>query len=322
MDSTVRALVLGGSGFVGRHVCAAFAAAGAEVIAVSRTITELPGTRTIRLDLADTDPWRLGDLLAAAAPTVVVNAAGRVWGVYGDELVSSNVTLVDRVVQVACALPRPVRLIHIGSVHEYGPVPFGQPIDERTPPRPVDPYGRTKLIGSQRVLDACAAGRLDAVVLRVGNVTGPDTPAGSLLGRAAGQLAEAARNGEPAVLRLAPLRSRRDFVDVRDVARAITAAATAPVRGAVVNIGRGEAVSVRWLVHALIEASGLPARVEERADPAGNAHRGTGIDWQQIDPSAARRLLGWQPRLTLRESLRALWEACAAATGVLPRSTF
>ena len=53
MDSTVRALVLGGSGFVGRHVCAAFAAAGAEVIAVSRTITELPGTRTIRLDLAE-----------------------------------------------------------------------------------------------------------------------------------------------------------------------------------------------------------------------------------------------------------------------------
>jgi dTDP-6-deoxy-L-talose 4-dehydrogenase [NAD(P)+] len=303
-----RAVVLGGSGFLGRHICDAFVAAGDEVIAVSRRLDRVPRARVVRLDLADTNPGTLRDLLAAAAPTVVVNAAGGVWGVSEEQLVASNVTVVRHVVTAVAGLPRPTRLIQLGSVHEYGPVPVGEPITEATEPNPVDPYGRTKLIGSRHVLDA--AGYIDAAVLRVGNVTGPGAPTGSLLGRVASQLRAAAGTGEPAVLTLAPLRSKRDFVDVRDVARAVVAAATAPVRGAVVNVGRGEAVSVRWLVDTLIEASGLPARVVETADPAKGA-RGAGIEWQQIDPTTARRLLGWRPAWALTDSLRALWESAA-----------
>jgi dTDP-6-deoxy-L-talose 4-dehydrogenase [NAD(P)+] len=313
-----RAVVLGGSGFLGRHVCDAFVAAGAEVIAVSRRLDRLPGTRCVRLDVAETPPGTLRDLLAAAAPTVVVNAAGGVWGVSEEQQIASNVTLVRNVVAAVAGLPRPTRLIHLGSVHEYGPVAVGQPIDESTAPNPVDPYGRTKLIGSRHVLAACSAGRVDAAVLRVVNVTGPGAPAGSLLGRVAGQLRAAAGTGEPAVLRLAPLRALRDFVDVRDVARAVVAAATAPVCGAVVNIGRGEAVSVRWLVDTLIAASGLPARVVESVDP-GAAARGAGIEWQEIDPATAHRLLGWRARLALTDSLCALWHETRA--GLAPQST-
>jgi len=190
-----RAVVLGGSGFLGRHVCDAFVAAGAEVIAVSRRLDRLPGTRCVRLDVAETPPGTLRDLLAAAAPTVVVNAAGGVWGVSEEQQIASNVTLVRNVVAAVAGLPRPARLIHLGSVHEYGPVAVGQPIDESTAPNPVDPYGRTKLIGSRHVLAACAAGRVDAAVLRVVNVTGPGAPAGSLLGRVAGQLRAAAGTG-------------------------------------------------------------------------------------------------------------------------------
>jgi dTDP-6-deoxy-L-talose 4-dehydrogenase [NAD(P)+] len=92
------------------------------------------------------------------------------------------------------------------------------------------------------------------------------------------------------------------------------------VRGAVVNIGRGQAVSVRWLVDTLIAASGLPARVVEQAAPAAAA-RGAGIEWQQVDPSTARRLLGWRPAWALTDSVRALWEARAAAAGLGQAST-
>jgi dTDP-6-deoxy-L-talose 4-dehydrogenase [NAD(P)+] len=91
------------------------------------------------------------------------------------------------------------------------------------------------------------------------------------------------------------------------------------VRGAVLNIGRGEAVRVRWLVDTLIAASGLDARVVEQA-PATTSARGAGIDWQQIDPSAAHRRLGWQPVWALTDSVRALWAARAAAAGLQPAS--
>jgi nucleoside-diphosphate-sugar epimerase len=78
---------------------------------------------------------------------------------------------------------------------------------------------------------------------------------------------------------------------------------------------------VRWLVDTLIEASGIPARVVETAEPAGGAHRGAGIDWQQIDPTTARRLLGWRPAWELTDSLRALWESAAPRPVLASRST-
>ncbi|WP_198348195.1 NAD-dependent epimerase/dehydratase family protein [Plantactinospora sp. KBS50] len=73
-------LVLGGHGFLGRHACAALAAAGDEVIAVSRRPARLPDARSIALDLATTDQATLTGMLTAMRPRVVINAAGAVWG--------------------------------------------------------------------------------------------------------------------------------------------------------------------------------------------------------------------------------------------------
>ncbi|WP_198348196.1 NAD-dependent epimerase/dehydratase family protein [Plantactinospora sp. KBS50] len=171
-----------------------------------------------------------------------------------EELTASNVTLVRRLVAAVAELPWRPRLVHLGSVHEYGPVPAGALIREGDEPRPVSPYGRTKLLGTEAVLAAVRRGAIDATVLRVVNVSGPGTPARSLLGQVARQLyahrcRPAVANAHPgpaggpgltglattgcaapAVLRLAPLRAYRDFVDVRDIADAVCAAAAAPSR--------------------------------------------------------------------------------------------
>jgi nucleoside-diphosphate-sugar epimerase len=305
-------LVLGGTGFIGREVCAALAAAGYPVVAVSRHAAPVEAARCVALDLSTSTPDDLEALLRKECPAVVVNAAGAVWGVGPAQLVASNVALVRHLVTSLSRLPVRPRLVHLGSAHEYGPVPAGTPIRESTPTRPTSPYGRTKLRGSRQILAASRSGRIDAVVLRVVNVTGPGTPDASLLGQVAAQLAAAARERRTAVLRLAPLRARRDFVDVRDLADAVLAAARAPASGEAVNIGRGRAVSVRWLVRSLIAASGTPAEVIEEEDPHAAPGRSAGIEWQQVDPSLARVRLGWWPRRTLADSLRALWERAGA----------
>jgi nucleoside-diphosphate-sugar epimerase len=149
--------------------------------------------------------------------------------------------------------------------------------------------------------------------LRLVNVTGPATPRASLLGTVADELRSAEAAGRTAVLRLAPLRSQRDFVDVRDIADAVDAAARAPVSGHAINIGRGQAVSVRALVHRLIAASGVPAEVIEQDGPEPAGAPRSGVDWQQVDIAAARSLLDWQPGYPLAESLRALWSHVRAA---------
>ncbi|MGW4940884.1 NAD-dependent epimerase/dehydratase family protein [Actinoplanes sp. NPDC004185] len=298
------AMVLGAGGFLGRHICAAFASAGVTVVRVSRRPSAEPGGTWAALDLAGAGSRQLSRLLATYRPAIVVNAAGVVWQDDERRMEELNGTFVRRLAGVLGSSEPPARLVHLGSVHEYGPVPPGTGIVESREPRPAGAYGRTKLEGTRGVLDA-AAGGLDAVVLRVANACGPGTPPQSLLGAVAAHLArQAGAAGPPEPLRLAPLRARRDFVDVRDVAEAVLAAARAPrpdVASRVVNVARGEAVAVRYLVDRLVRLSHLPVRIEELDPPAAVR---SAIEWQQADITLARTLLGWKPRRGLDESLR------------------
>ena len=293
-------VVLGATGFVGRHVCRAFLATGARVLGISRTASDA-GFPTLPLDLSDAAPEALAAVLAAERADVVVNAAGAVWGVTDTQLREANVELTHRLIAALASLERRPRLVHLGSVHEYGQTARGIGITEDLRPEPVNPYGRSKLLGSEAVLEAARDGSVDAVVLRIVNVYGPESPRGSLLGSIAGHLAAVSRaraaGAREPVLTLSPLRAHRDFVDVRDVADAVVAAAGAVLDGTgaeqrLINIGCGKALDVRHIVDRLIALSGLEsAVVEERADPGPRGD----VEWQQVDISRAHRLLAWQP---------------------------
>jgi len=302
-------------------VCEAFAAEGADVLGVVRSEVARPlPVPLARLDVCAEPPGRLAELLRERRADVVVNAAGAVWRVTAEETRRGNVELPERLLAALSALDHRPRLVHLGSVHEYGPGAPGEALREDTAPEPVNAYGRSKLLATRAVLRAAGEGRVDGVVLRVSNVCGPWAPAGSLLGLIARHLALVLGRspGEPPVppLRLSPLRDRRDFVDVRDVADAVVAAARtgfaspdAPER--LLNIGRGEVVGVRTLVDRLIALSGLdaasvveehPAEEAPAQSPPGTARPDGG--WQQIDVGRARRLLHWRPRRPLEQSLR------------------
>ena len=296
-----RAVVLGGTGFVGRHVADAFAGAGHDVLTVARRAPAGPlRHRFTALDLGGTDPDTLARLLDAEDPVAVVDSTGSSWGLDPDRMAERctrlSALLLDALRRAAC---RP-RLVHLGSVLEYGP----QPSDPRDTPAPDTAYGRAKLAATSAVLAAADAGDVDAVVLRLVNALGPGLPATSLLGRVAAVLAPAARAGVAARVELAPLEARRDVVDVRDAAEAVLAAAGRPVTGRVLDVGRGEAVPVRTLVRLLVEVSGVPTTVVERSGPAGWR---AGTRWSCVDPAPAAAALGWRPRRDLRTAVTDFW---------------
>ncbi|GAA2766654.1 NAD-dependent epimerase/dehydratase family protein [Streptomyces paradoxus] len=292
----MRILVLGFTGYLGAHVVERLRALpGALVLGGGRS-----AAADLDVDLARVRPEQLTKVLASAAPDTVINCAGATGG--------DAVTLAEvnaRGPAVLCAALREAapaaRLVHLGSAAEYGPGTPGTPVTESAATHPVGPYGATKLAGTAAV----TASGLDAVVLRVGNPVGPGAPSSGLPGRIAALL-RASGPGPEAVLRLGDLSAHRDFVDVRDVARAAALAATAPgPLPPVLNIGGGRAVPVRDLVRGLAGLAGFRGRIEETT--AGSA-RSAPVSWQCSDIAAAERALGWRPAHTLDDALAALWE--------------
>ncbi|MFD7502881.1 NAD-dependent epimerase/dehydratase family protein [Streptomyces sp. NPDC059850] len=315
----MRILVLGATGFLGGHTVRHLRAlSGVRVLVAARPSGRAPHpdltprpTPDLTVDLATADPAELAEALRALAPDAVINCAGAVGG--GAVALTGTNARGPAVLCAALAAAAPgARLVHLGSAAEYGPGAPGRPLGESASTRPLGLYGASKLAGTLAVLDS----GLDAVALRVFNPLGPGSPAASLPGRLAAELRLAMRDGaldamdaaEPdATVRVGDLSAHRDFVDVRDVARAAGLAATEPGElPRLLNIGGGKARPVREVAEGLVRESGFRGAVEESG---GGSARSAAVSWQQADIGAADRLLGWQPRYSFAESLTGLWAA-------------
>ncbi|MFC8454772.1 NAD-dependent epimerase/dehydratase family protein [Kitasatospora sp. NPDC057223] len=335
----MRVLLLGADGFIGRRVT--------DRLLVDQelqvTVLGRRDSADIRFDLTTGSPGALARFLDAVAPQVVINCAGATYG-SSRVLIRANTLAVATVCEAIRRSREPARLVHVGSAAEYGPVPGGIPVAESAEPRPVGPYGVSKLAGTELVL----ASGLDAAVLRVFDVVGPGAPTASLFGRLAEGLRRALERDET-VVRMPDLSGYRDFVDVRDVARAIQSAAVSAATG-VINIGSGNAVRARDAAQLLVRTAGFEGTVaEETRQPllpaqavgagdqllhplahhlaghrAGDPRPGEGrgpegravdgrspaaepVPWRQADVRTARDRLGWRTQVPLEESLGDIW---------------
>ncbi|WP_377269513.1 NAD-dependent epimerase/dehydratase family protein [Peterkaempfera sp. SMS 1(5)a] len=317
----MRVLLLGADGFIGRRVADRLLAdPDLQVTVLGRR-----DTADIRFDLSTGSPGALARFLDAVMPKVIINCAGATYG-SPRALVRCNTVAVATVCEAVRRSHEPARLVHLGSAAEYGPSTIGSPVPETAEPRPTGPYGVSKLAGTELVLSS----GLDATVLRVFDAVGPGAPTGSLFGRLAEGLRRALERGEPQ-LRTSDLSPFRDFIDVRDIARAVQSAAVSAATG-VINIGSGTGVRVRDAAQLLVRASGFEGRLVEEGRPGlpplpGPAPTGDaqGADsrsaeprplpepvlWRQADVRTARDRLGWRARIPLEESLADIWTETA-----------
>jgi nucleoside-diphosphate-sugar epimerase len=300
----MRVLLLGADGFLGRHVAERLLADPA----VQLTALGRSDDADVRFDLSSGAPGVLARFLDAVHPGVVINCAGSTRGNARD-LTRQNIVAVATVCEAMRRSSIGGRLVQVGCGSEYGPSPTGASTGEDAVPRPGGPYGVSKLAATELVLGS----GLDAVVLRVFSAVGPGTPTGAPLGRVAEALRRAMQNGD-GELKLAGLAVQRDFIDVRDVARAVHAASLSAAQG-VVNIASGRAVRMRDMAAALAHVAGFDGVLHELDDPHPGPVQppypdGCGL-WQQADVRTARDRLGWRPRIGLEESLADVWMEAA-----------
>jgi len=304
-----RILLLGAGGFIGRSVCREFLDSGCQgelVLHFRRRDRRDPVWLEMDrryLDLRLADLAVLAQLVDSVGPDVIVNCVGLTTGTAAD-LHAVNVDIVTKLIATVAGRPD-VHLVHIGSAAEYGVQREGMAVAETALAAPRSIYGLAKHEATRRLMDSVAAGRVNATILRVFNPLGRYSSTATLAGSAAKLIDTAIRQGHRAV-HLGNLDTWRDYVDTRDVAAAVLAAAGDRRQGGVVlNVGRGEAVLSRSLIATLAEVSGYDGSIVESEPGSQRSHV---VRWQCADTTAIRDQLGWTPRFTVTDSLRDLWE--------------
>jgi GDP-4-dehydro-6-deoxy-D-mannose reductase len=315
----VRVLVSGASGFVGQHLARALLASGAEVYGTSPepapaapllTPAERDAIRWLALDLHSEDSVR--SVVAEARPEVVYHLAAQssVAAGFADLLGTWDVNATGTLRLVGAMgehAPPGARLLLASSAEVYGAVPEAeQPITETWLPAPINPYGASK--AAAEMAARAGRGRMDVIVARSFPHTGPGQDARFALPSFARQLSEIAHGVREPVIRVGNLSARRDVCDVRDVVRAYLLLAEQGETGAVYNVCRGEAISMRELLERMIELSGHDVRVE--VDP----ERLRPVDTPLLlgDPGRLQAL-GWAPEIPMRDTLRDLLASAGVA---------
>lgn len=303
-------LLTGVSGFVGRHVLEALKAGGEEFAGRALRIIILgrrcpPGWPDSQFVMADLhDPAGLRQAIEQVAPDFVVHTAGKTPPALAEELYQANFWGTMHLLYALRPLGKRVRLVLSGSAAELGPVdPAALPVAETYPCDPRDAYGRSKWLATQRGLADCS--RLEVMVARVFNPIGPGLPAAQAFGRFAARLSEA--GPDPLELSVGDLGARRDFVDVRDVARAMIALALRGHARHVYHVGTGHSHCVGDGLEYLIRLSGRKVKLQE--DASLRIRQGPADSRADINKIIAHT--GWQPRITWEESLADLWNEIA-----------
>jgi dTDP-glucose 4,6-dehydratase len=301
-----RALVTGAGGFIGSHIVEALVTAGASVRAFVRYDSRSSGGHldVLAPEIArELDVFR-GDI--RDAPTVdravdgcdtVFHLAALVAIPYSylapEAYVATNVTGTLNVLDGA-RRHEVRRVVHTSTSEVYGTAQ-SVPITERHPLHPQSPYAASKAAADHLALSYHASFGTPVVVVRPFNAFGPRQSLRAVIPTIGVQLL---RGG---TVRLGSLTPTRDFTFVADTVDGFMRAAMADVVGTTVQLGTGVEISIGDLAALMAEITDRPLRLE--TDVSRVRPEASEVQRLVADPGYARELLGWSPRVTLRDGL-------------------
>ncbi|MDR8051211.1 NAD-dependent epimerase/dehydratase family protein [Burkholderia cenocepacia] len=305
----MRLLVTGGNGFVGRALCRLASKRGYDTTALVGKPSSLPVREWVHAprDFGNVGSEWPDDLSCDA----VVHLAARVHEMGGNERAlleryrETNVAGSLRVARAA-AERGCRRFVYVSSIKVMGEVDPGVPLDESMTPRPVDPYGISKLEAEAALRDLGLQTGMEVVCLRPPLIYGPGVRANFL------RLVDAVAKGVP--LPLGAAHARRSMVFVDNFVDALCVAAERDsIPSPVYHVTDGEDVSVRELVMDIGRCLDVSPRLVPI--PAGwltlaGRLLGRGevvqrlVTSLQVNGALIRAELGWSPPLPRVEGLR------------------
>ncbi len=210
-----------------------------------------------------------------------------------------NVSGTHNLLQAVREVCGECRVLLAGSAYEYG-LPQCLPITEEHPLRPDNPYAASKVEAEEMAREF--ADELDIIFARSFNHTGAGQTESFALSSFAAQIARIERGQQAPVISVGNLEARRDFLDVRDVARAYRLLLERGERGAAYNVCSGTAYRIKDLLDELISLASC--QIEVRTDE--DRLRPSDLPVMQGSHEKLTNHTGWSPMIDMHETLRGL----------------
>ena len=302
-----RILLTGSEGLIGRALRASLEARESAVVGV-----DLRGAMGEAGDVRDRQ--RVCASVLGCCGIVHLAAVSRVlWGERDpDDCWTTNVNGLHNVLDAARHQARPPWLLFASSREVYGQ-PECLPATEDTLLRPVNVYGRSKVEG-ERMVEMARAQGIRAATVRLSNVYGS---ARDHADRVVPAFARAAVAGTP--MRMEGADCTFDFTHLDDTVRGMLAVIDRLQAGEApppVHLLTGKPTTLRELAAMARELAGSVAPVVEALPRSFDVSRFHG------DPTRARRVIGWEPRVSLRDGLeRLIHDFRAERGGPIPDET-
>lgn len=302
-----RILVTGAAGFVGSHLAAALAKQAHDVVALDCFLPDLYSAEIKRERFADLSEYsnitplvldlRTGDLSVIGPVDVVINEAAmpgltKSWedlGLYID----NNLHALDRLIR-ATAGDHLQKFIQISTSSVYGRMAVGR---EDSDTNPYSPYGVSKLAAEKLGFAHRDNFGLPFTVLRYFSVYGP----GQRPDMAYHRFLEKAKNGDGVTV-FGDGTQRRTNTYIDDCVAATIAAIDHADVGEAYNISGSQSASINEVLDLMREVTGEALPVDYRPARPGDQKETRG------DITKAQEALGYEPKWSLTDGLKAQWE--------------
>jgi len=298
----MKMLVTGCAGFIGSHLTDRLLSQGNEVIGIdcftdyySRDIKQANifealqngEFKLIEKDILNMENFPDVDVVFHMAAQAGVRAS---WGESFHTYTRNNIDATQRLLE-AYKDSEIKRFVYASSSSIYGNCEL--PMKEDSMPRPLSPYGVTKLAGEQLCFLYYQNYKLPTVALRYFTVYGPRQRPDMAINK----FVKAALQSEKLVI-YGDGKQTRDFTYVDDIIDAILAASRKNVAGDVFNIGGGSRISIYDLIEEIGRAIGMAIVAEKSSIQKGD------VKDTQADISKADTFLHWAPQINIKQGLR------------------
>lgn len=294
----MKILLTGGAGFIGSHIADELIKEGWDVVIIDNLSTGRkenlnPKAKFYQIDIQSSD---LEKIFKEEKPDCVNHHAAQasVRNSVSDPVYDAQVNILGTLNLLENCVKQQVKKVIFAS---SGGAIYGEqekfPADETHAANPLSPYGVTKLSAEHYLYYYKANYGLNYTALRYSNVYGPCQDPHGEAGVVAIFMNRIIKNLQPVIN--GDGKQTRDFVYVKDVVGANVKALN--MGDGIFNIGTGIEVSVNDLLSLIKGVSNV--QIDEIYGPAKAGEQRRSV----IDPSKAKKILGWEPRIFLKEGL-------------------